>query len=279
MHDNHQSWEGAFPINQSPAREHHIASLATIGFLSYSFITMWHELIGHGLTMYFFGARSFVLTSTTIDAADFDISRIPLQEALIAMNGSLFNLFIGVILFFVLRIAIQNRWSITWRFLLWNVAFNSMFHCFSYIFFSGLVGVGDWLIAIRNLPNQTLIRIGEVIFGSVTCLLTAKVAGKYLLHMVGNCWRLTLVPYFSTILIFIAIGLRIPGTYFLIFSVIPAAMLGQGVLPLAPMVTKNNSKISPDPEIISMNWPLIAFAVIILAVLTYIAPGYKFTVG
>lgn len=89
-------------------KRHSIWTLSAIGFLAYYITVMWHEIIGHGSMMYFFGVRHFMLNSTNISN---DGLVLPARAQngtvggrLIAMNGAVSNVILGVALYSVFRI-------------------------------------------------------------------------------------------------------------------------------------------------------------------------------
>jgi hypothetical protein len=88
-------------INIQDFKKYSIWTLSAIGFLAYYITVMWHEVIGHGSMMYFFGARHFVLTSTSIDAVDLptNAQEGTLAGRWISLNGAISNVVLGVILY------------------------------------------------------------------------------------------------------------------------------------------------------------------------------------
>src|SRR5215469_11724693 len=90
-------------IRTQDLKRHSIWTLSAIGFLAYYITVMWHEIIGHGSMMYLFGVRHFVLTSTSISM---DALLLPARAQngtvggrLIAMNGAISNVILGVALY------------------------------------------------------------------------------------------------------------------------------------------------------------------------------------
>src|SRR5258708_39445150 len=57
--------------------KHNLVTLAAVGFLAYYTVVMCHEGAGHGLALYLFGARHFVLTPTSIHITDHPCALCP----------------------------------------------------------------------------------------------------------------------------------------------------------------------------------------------------------
>jgi len=76
-------------------------TLAAVGFLAYYTVVMCHEVAGHGLALYLFGARHFVLTSTSIDITDhpWALASWGTPNRIVSLAGPLATLLLSLLTF------------------------------------------------------------------------------------------------------------------------------------------------------------------------------------
>ena len=101
-------------------------------------------------------------------------------------------------------------------FLLTSLAFN-LFAGTGYFFFSGVTNFGDWAVVIAGLHAHWLWRTLLVMAGIASYYGAVLLVGIGLVRYVGvprndsrRLWRLTLIPYFSSVLLLCAGGLLNP---------------------------------------------------------------------
>jgi hypothetical protein len=122
-------------------------------------------------------------------------------------------------------------------FLLMTCAFN-LFTGTGYFFFSGMTNFGDWAAVISGLHPHWLWRALLVLVGASSYFAAVLVVGIGLVRYVGippyeqgRLRRLTIVPYFSAILLASVAGLLNPlGIQLLWQSALPATAGGQSGL-------------------------------------------------
>jgi len=187
-----------------------------------------HEGVGHGLIALLTGTKSGVLTTVAWSSA-FD-------SRLIAAGGTLVNLAAGLVFWLALRSA--KRTSMPTRyFLLMSCAFN-LFTGTGYFFFSGVTDFGDWAAVISGLHPHWLWRALLVIVGASSYYASVLLVGIGLVRYVGvprdqqkRLRKLTIVPYFSAILLAGVAGVLNPlGIQLLWQSALPATAGGQSGL-------------------------------------------------
>jgi hypothetical protein len=270
-------------IRAQDLKRHSISTLSAIGFLAYYITVMWHEIIGHGSMMYLFGVRSFVLTSTSINM---DALLLPARARdgtvggrLIAMNGAISNVILGVALYSVLRILTRRNANLTWRVFVWLLAALNVFIGFIYPFYSGAFGVGDWSDAIVGLPHHALLRVLEAVSGAVLSAGTVVFFAKSFARFPESLWRLSLVPFCAATVVFCLAGLCIPdGAKLMVISVIPAALIGQSILVFVTPVARRLRNQAPPAEVIATSpAALIAGFVFVIAIFVT-ATGLHFSV-
>jgi hypothetical protein len=263
------------------SREHSVWTLAAVGFLAYYITVMWHEILGHGLMLYVIGARHFILTSTSMHSPEISFSgeRITPGARLALVAGPLSNAVLGIMLYPIFRSVTRRGANLTLRFFLWLLTALNFFLGFVYMFFSGVFGVADYAGAIAGLPHHALLRVLEVVIGTLLCGATVRFFATSFAEFPGNLWRLSLVPYASAALLFCVAGLRIPnGGPMMIISVIPAALLGQAILPLMTPVARRLRVVAPPPQAISTSPMVILIAAAFVVIILLTAPGVRFTV-
>jgi hypothetical protein len=268
-------------LSSQDLKRHSIWTLSAIGFLAYYITVMWHEIIGHGALMYLFGARHFLLTSTSIDALDLppNAQDGTLAGRLILLDGAISNVVLGVVLYFVFRILTRRNANLTCRFFLWLLAALNVFIGFIYPFYSGTFGVADWSDAIVGLPHHALLRILETAGGAVLSAGTVVFFARSFARFPESLWRLSLVPFCAAAIVFCLAGLRIPnGAELMVISVIPAALLGQSILVFVTPLARILRTETPPAEMIPASpVALIVGFVFVIAILVT-ATGVRFAV-
>lgn len=225
-----------------------------------------HEGVGHGLTALLTGASSGVLTTVAWSSA--------FHSRLVEAGGTLVNL--GAALVFWLALRSARRASMPVRyFLLITSAFN-LFTGTGYFFFSGVTDFGDWAAVISGLHPHPLWRVLLVIVGASSYYAAVVVVGVGLVRYVGiprdqqgRLRRLTMVPYFSGILLASGAGLLNPlGIQLLWQSALPATAGGQsGLLWLQYYIPRGTEpKRTPEQLGRSYVWIGIAAALAIVYV-------------
>jgi hypothetical protein len=265
--------------NHAHPYRHSVPTLAAIGFLAYYVVLMCHEVLGHGVAFRMLGAHHFVLTSTSIDSSDTLAAFAPatLGYRFINAAGSLSTILLGILLYPLLILAIRKRANITLRIFLWLVVAGGIFHGFCYIIYSGLAGVGDWKEVIAFWPHQTLLRVLEVVFGTLICIGVVRFFAALFSTFPENLTLLALVPYASATLIFCLAGLRIPnGRYLMLISVLPASLMGQAILLFVAPVARRLRKESAPEEVVPTCATALFFAALFIVIIFLTAPGIHF---
>jgi hypothetical protein len=187
-----------------------------------------HEGVGHGLTALLTGAKFGVLTTVAWSSA-FD-------SRLVEAGGTLVNLAAALVFWLALRTAKHASMSVRY-FLLIGCAFN-LFTGTGYFFFSGVTNFGDWAAVISGLHPHRLWRVLLVIVGASSYYAAVVIVGIGLVRYVGipreqqrRLRKLTIVPYFTAILLASVAGLLNPlGIQLLWESALPATAGGQSGL-------------------------------------------------
>ena len=241
-------------------------------------VGMWHELLGHGLALYLYGARRFVLTSTSLQSTDGISSSSPTASRVVEAAGSLSTILLGIALYPLVYRTFRDRANLVLRLFLWLVAAIGIFHGFSYIAFSGVANVGDWKVVIERWPHQGLLRAVEAVVGVATCAWEVRFFAKCFGKFSESLTRLALVPYFSGTVGSCLAGLRLPhaGHYFAI-SVIPSSLIGQSILVFVAPIARRSSIGTREKDIIPFCAGALVLALIALGVLVLTAPGVHFT--
>ena len=265
--------------NHAHPYRHSVPTLAAIGFLAYYVVLMCHEVLGHGVAFRMLGAHHFVLTSTSIDSSDTLAAFAPatLGYRFINAAGSLSTILLGILLYPLLILAMRKRANITLRIFLWLVVAVGIFHGFCYFIYSGLAGVGDWKEVIAFWPHQTLLRVLEVVFGTLICIGVVRFFAALFSTFPENLTLLALVPYASATFIFCLAGLRIPhGRYLMLISVLPASLMGQAILVFVAPVARRLRKESAPEEVVPTSATALFFAALFIVIILLTAPGIHF---
>jgi hypothetical protein len=220
-----------------------------------------HEALGHAATALLTGTRSGVLT-TVAWSSIFD-------SRLVAAGGTLANLAAAVLFWSVLRAA--KGAPVRWRFfLLTSLAFNILDGT-GYFLFSGFTDFGDWALVIARLQPHWLWRTVLVVVGVASYYGAVLLLGAALVRYVGvlrgdlpRLRKLTLIPYFSAIVIVSAAGLLNPlGMHLMWQSALPATAGGHsGLLWLMYAIPRGAVPQRPSDAIArNYGWMAAALAV------------------
>lgn len=201
------------------------ATVYAISVLAAMLSNLVHEGLGHGATALLTGARSGILTTVAWSSA--------YDSRLVEAAGTLANLAAALIFWIALRSARHS--SVRWRyFLLSSLAFN-LFAGTGYFFFSGVSNFGDWAEVIAGLPGHWVWRTLLVIVGIASYFGAVLVVGIELVRSVGvprnefrRLRKLTIIPYFSAMVLLCAAGFLNPiGIQLIWQSALPATAGGQ----------------------------------------------------
>ena len=220
-----------------------------------------HEGVGHGLTALLTGAKSGVLTTVAWSSA-FD-------SRLVEAGGTLVNLAAALVFWIALRSA-KHASMPTRYFLLIACAFN-LFTGTGYFFFSGVTNFGDWAAVISGLRLHWLWRALLVVVGAASYYAAVLVVGMGLVRYVGiprspqaRLRKLTMVPYFSAILLASVAGLLNPlGMQLLWQSALPATAGGQSGLLWLQYYIPRGTEPKRSPEQLAQRYVWIGVAAVL----------------
>ncbi|MBV9181337.1 MAG: hypothetical protein JO356_08490, partial [Acidobacteria bacterium] len=233
-----------------------------------------HEGIGHGLIALVTGTKSGVLTTVAWSSAT--------DSRLVEAGGTLVNLGAALVFWLVLRrsqtLSVHGRY-----FAFLSCTFN-LFTGTGYFLFSGMTDFGDWAAVISGLDPHWLWRTLLVIFGAATYYMAVRVAGIALVKYVGipqdqqrRLRKLTLVPYFSAILVACLGGLVNPlGIQLLWQSALPATAGGQSGLLWLQYYIRRGTVPHRKPENVRRHYTWI-IAATVLAILYIVVLGRGIT--
>ena len=241
-------------------------TVCAISLLAAILSNLLHEGLGHAATALLTGTKSGLLTSVAW-SSEFD-------SRLVAAGGTLANLAASLVFWIALRNA--KSASVRWRlFLLTSFAFN-FFEGTGYFLFSGVTNFGDWAQVIAGLHAHWLWRGLLVIVGMVSYLGAVLAVGIAIVRYVGvprsesrRLRRLTLIPYFSTLILVCTAGLLNPiGIQLVWQSALPAtAGAKSGLLWLRYYIPKGTvPRRRPDGIARSYVWITVAVALSLLFV-------------
>jgi hypothetical protein len=244
------------PISVSPHDD--ALTVCAISLISAILADVLHEGLGHGAVDLLTGAKSGVLSTVAWSSAA--------DSRLVAAGGPLVNLALGIVAWLLLRNAKSTSVRLRY-FLLTSLAFN-LFGSTGYFLFSGVTNFGDWAAVFAPMHPHWLWQTLLVVVGIVTYYGAVLVVGIALVKYIGvpltdtrRLTKLTVIPYFSAVLLLSAGGLLNPLGIKLFFeSALPgAAGADAGLLWLRYYIPK---KTEPDcaPEAIARSYVWISVA-------------------
>ena len=195
-----------------------------------------HEGLGHGVTAWLSGAHRLTISTVAL-SADIDTRWI-------SANGTLVNLFFGVV-FWLLLLKPQSYRPATRLWLVLAMAGN-LFSGTGYFFFSGVTNFGDWAAVIHGLEPHWVWRLGLIVLGAASyyasmLLVAGKLSpfhrsGESSRRLRGLCWT----PYFAEGVLAGLGGLLNPaGLFYVIASALPSTLgANAGLLSLPAMMRR-----------------------------------------
>lgn len=219
---------GLLQNEQAKPSTDHIQTICAISIVAAIFSNVLNEGVGHGFTAMLSGAKSGILTTVAWSSA-FD-------SRLVEAGGTVVNLAAALVFWLFLRSAKNMVMSLRY-FLLITFAFN-LFSGTGYFFFSGVTNFGDWAAVISGLHPHWLLRALLVVGGAAAYYAAVRVVGIGFVRYVGvprdqqrRMRKLTILPYFSAIVLLSLAGLLNPfGIQLLWQSALPATAGGQSGL-------------------------------------------------
>lgn len=203
-------------------------TVCAISLLAWILAAVSHEGLGHGLTALLAGAHSGVV-STVAWLSSYD-------SRLVDAGGTLVNLLEAGLFWIALRSA--KRASPQTRLFLFAACTFNLFTGSGYFLFSGVSNFGDWAQLIAGMRPHWLRRMLLIVAGAIAYYLSMRAMGTGLVRYVGvpdkdrvRMRNLTLLPYFSAVLLSVAGGLANPlGITLVLESALPAAAGGNAGL-------------------------------------------------
>jgi hypothetical protein len=250
-------------------------SISAISIVAGIMTNILHEGVGHGLVALLTGARSGVLTTVAWSSTS--------DSRLVEAGGTLVNLAAAVVFWLALRSA-KNASMPMRYFLLISCAYN-LFTGTGYFFFSGITNFGDWAAVISGLHPHWLWRALLVGVGASSYFAAALVVGIGLVRHVGvprdqqgRLRKLTIVPYFSAIVLSSVAGVLNPfGLQLLWQSALPATAGGQSGLLWLQYYIPRGTEPRRTTEQLRRNYAWIV-VVAVLALLYVVVLGRGITV-
>jgi hypothetical protein len=193
-----------------------------------------HEAFGHGLTAWFSGAHSLILSTVALQS--------DIETRWISASGTLVNLLFGAIFWLVLRNPQRFR-PATFYFLVLAMAGN-LFTGTGYFLFSGVANFGDWAAVIKGLHPHWVWRLGLIVLGAISyyasmLLVASKLKRFYGKHESPRRLRaLSRTPYFTDGILAGVAGLLNPaGLFYVIASALPSTLgANAGLLSLPSII-------------------------------------------
>jgi hypothetical protein len=202
-----------------------IATVAALGCIAALFTIENHEL-GHAFFAHLYGAKHFFL------ALYMDSTPEPtgIGARWEAAGGTIVNMLQGSIAYLLFR-ALRNKVSVITAYFLWLFSTLNFLMSPSYLFWSAATGNGDWAAFISGWPHHALFNAFMGIFGLIVFLLFTRFLAYDLATFSDNLLVLTLVPYFSSIVIASTSSLISPlGLPMTLIGALPATSIGFGSL-------------------------------------------------
>lgn len=241
-----------------------VPTVCAISVVACVLSTMLHEGLGHAAVAIATLHASGTLTSLAWSSVQ--------GSRLVAAGGTLVNLASALVFWLLLRSARDESPSLRFFFLI-TMSFNLLAGT-GYFFYSGVSNFGDWAQVIQGMQPYWLWRIGLIVLGVVSYYGAILIIGASIVRHMGvpandarRFWRLTWLPYFSSIVVAGVAGLFNPfGMRYVFLSALAGtAGGGCGLLWLRYYIPRS---IQPGPnnQPIPRSYVWIAISIICAAV-------------
>ena len=123
-----------------------------------------------------------------------------------------------------------------------------------------------------------MLRLIEIMCGAFLCYAVYRMSGAALPPTPGSRARLMLTPYVAATIPYLLATFLVPsGWHIILIGAVPAALIGQGILPLLAFSGKTRIDASANPEVIRFSWPASLLGALCVLSIIYVAPGFHFT--
>jgi hypothetical protein len=147
--------------------------VVAIAIVAYAADDMVHEVLGHGLACALTGVPTLSLSSVALQTGS--ISRF------VAAAGSIMNTVVGMLAFFLFR---RVRSFGGTRYFLWLFASINLFNGTGYLFFSGLLAIGDWSVVIAGLEPHVVWRALLAVAGAALYVGAVRLSARTMASLV-----------------------------------------------------------------------------------------------
>lgn len=259
-------------------------TIGSIAIVAYCLTNILHEGLGHGGACLLLGGRPVVLNAIFFKYDTHTVS--PFGHRLIAAGGPVINFITGGIVLAVLRSWKRRPDSL--RYFLWLFSAINLLMGFGYLLFSGVTGIGDWIIVADGFAPLIVVRlgltlIGVVLYFTVTPKLLAFEFGYFLDNtrpLKPQIQRLTKFPYVIGGATFLIAGLLNPyGLKYILISAVAASFGGTALLAFDSMSRGHASSatipLGPFALKTQLGW-IIAGVITLLIFVGILGPGINF---
>jgi len=263
-------------------------TVGAIAVVAYALSNVVHEGLGHGGACIVVGGHPRQLTAVFFDGSLEGLP--PSAGRWVAAGGSLANLVAAALARAALRVT-PAGWG-RGRFFLSLVLGVNLLQAFGYLLFSGLGGIGDWAVVVRDLHPAVLWRFLLTVAGAVLYFL---VAPRWIMpwlepflaaeptERLARVRTLTLLPYLVGGATFVLAGVLNPlGWVYVLISAVAASFGGTSLLAWYPGLWARRTPVT-SPEVPlgvprSVGW-LIAAAIALFVFVGVLGPGIRFAAG
>ena len=148
-------------------------TVAAIAVVAYALDDMIHEVLGHGLACALVGVRPLSLSSVALQTGT--------SSRFVAAAGSIMNVVAGLFSLWLFR---RSRGFGAMRYFLWLSASTNLLNGTGYLFFSGLLGIGDWWVVIAGLEPSALWRVLLALAGAALYVGTVRLSAGMMVSLV-----------------------------------------------------------------------------------------------
>jgi len=228
-------------------------TLLAIVALAYIVANVAHEGVGHGGACVLAGGEARVWNAIYFDCDETTLSAGGVRW--LAAGGSLVNLVVAALAFGGLA-ATRRRGATAGRYFLWLLGTLDLFQATGYWLFSGVAGIGDWVVVVRGLEPAWLWRGLLAVTGAAAYWAAIVFSLRRLAPFVGaaaeripRARTLTLLPYLTGGILYVVAGLLNPLSFALVLISAAAASFG-GASGLAWMFTlfRHDQRYPPSAE-------------------------------
>jgi hypothetical protein len=247
-----------------------IITIIALAIIVYILQNILHEYVGHGGACILLGGDPISFSTAYFDCDSTNVSDA--GRRIIASAGSIINILAGLVGWILLK-RLKGR-SNTVRYFLWLFMTVNLLTGTGYPLFSGVIGVGDWVVVIKGIEPFWIWRTMIILLGLILYAISIWISLTDMNSFIGakepdrykQAFILSFVPYISGSFASTLGAFLNPLSIVFVFTSAASSFGGTSALTWMTQLLKSNlfKKIPTHPLFVKRNWYIICLSIIVL---------------